>query len=73
MGNESTGTFVYAFSSAGVTVTRVDDMSLSASVELPGLESNDPTYHLVDGEGPVSADGEEGEPDEDEETSTSDS
>ena len=44
MGNESTGTFVYAFSSAGVTVTQVDNMSLSDSVELPGLEDNYPTY-----------------------------
>ena len=71
MGNESTGTFVYAFSSAGVTVTRVDDMSLSASVELPGLESNDPTYYLVDGGDPVRADGEE-DTKEDDESSSSD-
>ena len=71
MGNESTGTFVYAFSSAGVTVTRVDNMSLSATVELPGLESNDPIYY-DDGD-TVRPDGEEEDSKEDdgEESSTS--
>ena len=39
------GDFIYSFSSAGAMVHRVDNLSLTASVDLPGYEQRDPYYY----------------------------
>ena len=63
--------YVYAFSSAGVSVTSYADMNTTAMLELPGYEaSNSPYYHddvvmtedTEDGDSGESSSGSEGSP-----------
>ena len=39
------GDHVYAFSTAGVSVTSYADMNTTAMLELPGYETSDPYYY----------------------------
>jgi len=39
------GDYVYAFSSAGVSVTSYADMNTTAMLELPGYETSEPYYY----------------------------
>ena len=68
------GDFIYAFSAAGASVHRTDDLELMVELEIPGYDQSE-SYYYEEGEGDDTTDPEEpppdgGEPEEDKDSAT---
>jgi hypothetical protein len=64
------GDYVYAFSTAGASVHRTDDLELMVELELPGYETPETYYYEDDDEEAKVGDGEEDPGEEDQDSAT---